>query len=132
MFLQIESSENLVFFHLYTFGFSSSFSHMYIYITYAHTHTHTHTHTHIYIYIYIYIYYINAMEGTIKQRIYNNKLSFKNRNYSSNTSLFSYIWQLKDTNISPTISWEILKQAPAYNRTSRHASFASITKHPTK
>ena len=61
--------------------------------------------------------YIGATEGTIKQRIYNHKLSFKNRNYASNTSLSSYIWQLKDANISPTITWEILKQAQAYNKT---------------
>ena len=32
--------------------------------------------------------------------------------------LSSYIWHLKDTNISPTIIWEILKLAPAYNKIS--------------
>ena len=32
--------------------------------------------------------YIGATEGTIKQGIYNPKLSFTNRNYSINTSLF--------------------------------------------
>ena len=84
-------------------------------------------------YIYIYIYnnsvkhYIGATEGTIKQRIHNHNLSFKYRNYASNTSLSSYIWQVKDTNISPTINWEILKQAPANNKTSKNAFFA-----PTK
>ena len=73
------------------------------------------------------------MEGTIKQRICNHKLSFTNRNYSSNTSLSSYIWYIKDTNNSPTITWEILKQAPAYNRTSKkcllclHQKLAIIT-----
>ena len=61
--------------------------------------------------------YIGVMESTIKQRIYNHKLSFKNRIYTSNTSLFSYIWQLKNTNISPTITWGILKQALAYSKT---------------
>ena len=29
------------------------------------------------------------------------------------------IWQLKDTNISPPITWEILKQDPAYNKISK-------------
>ena len=61
--------------------------------------------------------YIGATEGTIKQRIYNHKLSLTNRNYSSNTSLSSYIWHLKDMSISPTITWEILKLATAYNKT---------------
>ena len=60
--------------------------------------------------------YIGATEGTIKLRIYNHKHFFTKRNYSSNTSLSSYIWHLKDTNISPTITWEILKLAPAYSK----------------
>ena len=77
--------------------------------------------------------YIGAMEGTIKQRIYNHKLTFTNRNYPSNTSLSSYIWCLKGINISPTITWEILKLIPHYNKTSRkcllclHEKLAIIT-----
>ena len=63
--------------------------------------------------------YIVATEGTIKQIIYNHKLSFTHRNYSSNTSLFAYIWHLKNMSISPTITWELLKLAPAYHKTSR-------------
>ena len=63
--------------------------------------------------------YIGATEGTIKQRIHNHNLSFKCRNYASNTSLSSYIWQLKDANISPTITREILKQSHTYNKTSK-------------
>ena len=35
--------------------------------------------------------YIGATESTIKQGLYKHKLSFINRNYSSNTSLYSYI-----------------------------------------
>ena len=76
--------------------------------------------------------HIGAMESTIKQRIYNHILSFTNRNYSSNTFLSPYIWHLKGKNISPTITWEILKQA-AYNKTSKkcllslHEKLAIIT-----
>ena len=61
--------------------------------------------------------YIGTTEGTIKQRIYNHKLSFTNKNYSSNTSLSSYIWHLKDLNISITITREILQLEPAYSKT---------------
>ena len=57
--------------------------------------------------------YIRATEGIIKQRIYNHKLSFCDRKYSSNISLSLYPRHLKDTNISPTITWEMLKLAPA-------------------
>ena len=81
--------------------------------------------------------YIGAVEGTIKQTIHNHNLSFKYRNYASNTALSSYIWQRKDKNISPTITWEILKQAPAYNKTSKKCLLclhekSAITKHPPK
>ena len=48
-------------------------------------------------------YYIGAMEATIKQRVHNHNLSFKYRNYAFNTSISSNIWQIKDTNTSPTI-----------------------------
>ena len=76
--------------------------------------------------------YIGATEGTIKRRIHDHNISFKYRNYASNTSLSSYIWQLKDTNISPTTTWEILKRALAYNKTSKNAFFASIITYPSK
>ena len=82
----------------------------------------------LYIYIYIYI---------LKQRIHKHNLSFKYRNCASNTSLSSYIWQLKDANISPTITREILKQAPAYNKTSKKCLFClreklAIITYPSK
>ena len=48
--------------------------------------------------------YIGAMEGTIEQRIYNHKLSFTNRNHSTNSSLSTHIWHLKDMDISHTIT----------------------------
>ena len=63
--------------------------------------------------------YIGDTEGTIKERIYNNKHSFTNRNYSTNTSLTTHIQHLKDKNISPTITREILKLAPAYSKESK-------------
>ena len=85
--------------------------------------------------------YGDETEDTVKQRIYNHKLSFTNRNYSTNTSLSIYIWRLKDMNISRTITWEILKLVPAYSNTSRMPSLppretsnyhSSITNHPVK
>ena len=76
-------------------------------------------------------------ERTIKQIIDNHKLSFTNRNYSTNTSLSTHIWRLKDMNISPTITFEILKLAPADNKISKtcllclHEKLAIIT-HPSQ
>ena len=57
--------------------------------------------------------YIGATEDTIKQRIYKHKLSFTHRNYWTNISLSTHNWHLKDMNILPTTTREILKLAPA-------------------
>ena len=61
--------------------------------------------------------YIGATDGNIKQGTYNHKLSFTNRNYSTNTSLSTHRWHLKGMNISPTITWEILELAPTCSKT---------------
>ena len=107
---------------------------MCVYI-YIYIYTHTHTHTYIYKGIYVCIcivktnssvkQYIGATEGTIK-------LSFTNRNYSSNTSSSSYIWHPKYMNISPTITLEILKLASVYKTSKKcllclHEKLANIT-----
>ena len=81
--------------------------------------------------------YIGEMEGTIKQTIYNLKLLLSNRNYSTNTSLSTYVGHLKDLNISPTITWEILELVPAYNMTSKkcllcHYKKLAIITHPSQ
>ena len=80
--------------------------------------------------------YIGATEGTLKQRICSHILSFSNRNYSSNTSLSTHIWSLKDMNNSPTITLNILKQASANKQVIKKCllrNFQSpITKHPAK
>ena len=60
--------------------------------------------------------YIGAMEGTIKQRIYNHKLSVSNRNYLTNISLSTHIWNLKDMNISSTIIWGNTKTSTCLQR----------------
>ena len=44
--------------------------------------------------------YIGSTEGTIKQGIYDHKLSFTNRNYSTNTFLSIHFWHLKDKYIT--------------------------------
>ena len=69
---------------------------------------------------------IGAIEGTFRQRAYNHKLSFINRNYSSNTSLSTLTWDQKYMIISPTITLEILKLASTYSKTSKNAFFVSM------
>ena len=75
--------------------------------------------------------------GYHKKGIYNHKLSFSNRNYSTNTSLFTHVWHLKDMNISLTITREILKLAPTYCKTSKicllcHYEKQAIITHPSQ
>ena len=85
--------------------------------------------------------YIGATEGTIKQRIHNHNLSFKYRNYTSNTSLSSYIWQLKDKHLShnhlgdtetSTYLQENIQKMPSLSPRKISHHHISITKHPPK
>ena len=46
-------------------------------------------------------------------------LVLKWKKYSNNTTLSAYIWKLKDQNITPSITWEVIKSTPAYNKISR-------------
>ena len=59
--------------------------------------------------------YIGLTEGSFKQRYTQQKLSFRNRNYSNSTELSKNIWTLKDSNTNFTINWSILATAPAYS-----------------
>ena len=60
--------------------------------------------------------YIGVTEGEWKSRYSSHKQSFTHKKYSNNTSLSTYIWELKDKhNITPTLSWSILKRAKAYS-----------------
>ena len=63
--------------------------------------------------------YIGLTEGTFKQRYTQNKLSFRNRNYSNSTELSKHIWSLKDNYTVFTINWSILATAPAYSNKSK-------------
>lgn len=55
------------------------------------------------------MYYIGATEGPFKKRKNNHDLAFSNEKYSNSTTLSTYIWHLKDKNITPRISWKTKK-----------------------
>ena len=85
--------------------------------------------------------YIGATEGTIKQRIHNHNLSFKYRNYAFNTSLFSYIWQLRHKHLShnhqgdtktSTCLQQNIQNMPSLSPQKISHHHISITKHPPK
>ena len=59
--------------------------------------------------------YIGLTEKELKQRISGHKTSIKNAKYRHYTTLSTYVWNLKDQNIVPTLNWSIMKQLRAYS-----------------
>ena len=56
-----------------------------------------------------------------KQRYYDHVKSFKNQIYASNTTISSYLWQMKrkGKKVTPILTWEVLQTAKAYSNISR-------------
>ena len=63
--------------------------------------------------------YIGLTEGQFKKRYANHKTSFSNKKYSK-TTLSAYIWDIKEKeNLTPKLTWSILKKVPSYNNISK-------------
>ena len=54
--------------------------------------------------------YIGLAGNTFKERFYGHVKSFKHRKYSKETELSKYIWELKDENKQPLVTWKVLKK----------------------
>ena len=52
-------------------------------------------------------FYFGVSETPFKERFRNHKKEFNYAKYRNSTELSKYIWQLKDLNMTPKISWEI-------------------------
>ena len=63
--------------------------------------------------------YVGLTENNFKTRYTNHLASFKHSSKRNSTELSQYIWTLKDSNIDFSISWALLKQAKAYDNTSK-------------
>jgi len=63
--------------------------------------------------------YIGLTEKEFKQRFNGHNQSFKNNKYKNSTTLSTYIWSLKDQNITPTINWSIVKRVKSYSNTTK-------------
>ena len=59
--------------------------------------------------------YIGLTEGSFKDRFTSHKSSFKLPSKATSTTLSGHIWQLKNSSIEYSITWEILYSAPAYH-----------------
>ena len=54
--------------------------------------------------------YIGLANTIFKERHSNHKRDFKHQKYCNWTELATYVWKLKEKNISPIIKWEILNK----------------------
>ena len=67
--------------------------------------------------------YLGIAESDWKQRYYNHKKSFKNIEYRHDTSLSSYLWDLKlKHNEIQSLQWSIVKFAPGYTNISKRCN----------
>ena len=66
------------------------------------------------------IVYLGVAEGDWKQRFYNHKKSIKNKSYRNDTTLSSYLWDLREIhNLFPTLTWSIVKSMLGYSNISK-------------
>ena len=64
--------------------------------------------------------YLGVAEGDWKQRFYNHKKSIKNKSYRNDTTLSSYLWDLREKhNVFPTLTWSAVKSVPGYSNISK-------------
>ena len=68
--------------------------------------------------------YFALTEGEFKkQRYYDHGKSFKNEFYGNNTTLSSYVWEMeKRKNVTPALTWEVLRTAKAYSNITKKCS----------
>ena len=56
-------------------------------------------------------------------------MSFRNKNYSNETSLSKYIWQLKDSKQQYRIQWKIIKRTSGFNKINHNCSLCLSEKY---
>ena len=64
--------------------------------------------------------YLGVVEGNQRQRFYNHKKSIKNKNYRNDTTLSSYLWNLREKhNVFPMLTWSAVKSVRGYSNISK-------------
>ena len=74
--------------------------------------------------------YLGLTEGEFtKQRHYDHVKSFKNRFYANSTTLSSYAWEMKKRkNVTPVLTWAVLRTAKAYSNITKRWSLSLYEK----
>ena len=73
--------------------------------------------------------YVGLSSTPFWQRYANHKTSFKNLNHAHETTLSSFVWELKAKNINFTISWKIIDRGKPYNPVSGDCQLCLKEKH---
>lgn len=60
--------------------------------------------------------YIGLTANTFKERYGSHKSSFTHEKNAHKTTLSTYIWKVRSEGATPSLSWSIVKQAPAYTK----------------
>lgn len=63
--------------------------------------------------------YVGLTEGVFKTRFTNHMASFRSNYKKNDTELSKHIWNLRESNTPYTISWNVVKQAHAFNTSTR-------------
>lgn len=66
--------------------------------------------------------YIGLAMGEWKIRHRNHKKSFNHKKYANETSLSSYVWELKNNGITPSLTWSIEKSIQPYSNITKRCS----------
>ena len=72
--------------------------------------------------------YVGLSAPNFKSRLANHKKSFKNREYSTETTLSSHIWDIKDRDSTYKISWKMLDRASPYNAATKTCNLCTTEK----
>ena len=72
--------------------------------------------------------YLGLTSTTFKHRYNTHKSSFNNPNKAHSTTLSTYIWELKNSNLQHTNTWSIAGLAPSYSRKVRTCQLCLLEK----
>ena len=72
--------------------------------------------------------YVGLSAPNFKSRLANHTKSFKSREYSTETTLSSHIWDIKDRDSTYKISWKMLDRASPYNATTKTCNLCTTEK----
>ena len=73
--------------------------------------------------------YLRLAVGEWRSRLYNHKLTFKNKKYSNKTTPPSYMWHLKSVSSEiHNLKWSVLRCVPPYSNISEKCLLCSYEK----